>query len=74
MDKPVRVRVMREDEREERELRSYVVRALASDMINAMPGSINSQHPDEVKHPVDPQQQDETMQWSHQQQDQTGPR
>lgn len=67
MDKPVRAQLMREDEREERELRSYVAHSLANDMINSMPGSASAQRPDEVKRPVDPQE--ETMQWSPQQND-----
>lgn len=74
MDKPVRARLMREDEREERELRSYVAHSLANDMINSMPGAANGQRPDEVKHPVEPQQQEEAMQWSEQHMDQSGRR
>jgi hypothetical protein len=65
---------MREDEREEKELRSYVAHSLANDMINSMPGPADGQHPDEVKHHVDPQQEGETMQWSQQPTDQSGRR
>lgn len=72
MDKPVRAQLMREDEKEERELRSYVAHSLANDMIHSMPGSAGAQRPDEVKRPVD--HQEETMQWSPQQNDQSGRR
>ena len=65
---------MREDEREERELRSFVAHSLANDMISSMPGSASSQPTDEVKHPVTPQQEDEAMQWSSQHMDQSGRR
>ncbi|KIX95920.1 uncharacterized protein Z520_08175 [Fonsecaea multimorphosa CBS 102226] len=71
MDKHVRHQLMREDEREERELRSYVAQSLTSDMINSMPGSVNADRPDEVKHPVDRQQE---VQWPQQQMDQSGRR
>ncbi|KIW96667.1 uncharacterized protein Z519_02058 [Cladophialophora bantiana CBS 173.52] len=73
MDKHVRNQLMREDEREERELRSYVAQSLASDMINSMPGPINAERPDEVKHPVD-RQQEVAVQWSQQHMDQSGHR
>lgn len=66
---------MREDEREERELRSYAAHSLANDMMSSMPGTANGQRPDEVKHPVtSPQQQDEAMQWSQHSTDQSGRR
>ncbi|KAH0836158.1 hypothetical protein AYO21_04834 [Fonsecaea monophora] len=71
MDKHVRNQLMREDEREERELRSYVAQSLASDMINSIPGHVNGERPDEVKHPVDRPQE---VQWSQQQMDQSGQR
>ncbi|ETI29030.1 hypothetical protein G647_01483 [Cladophialophora carrionii CBS 160.54] len=75
MDKSVRAQLMREDEREERELRSYVAHSLANDVLNSMPGAVNPQHPDEVKRPVDPQsQQEEVSQWPQQHMDQAGRR
>lgn len=39
LDKPAQQRLRHEDEREERELQSYVAHAIAQDMLNAMPGS-----------------------------------
>lgn len=74
MDKSVRQQLMREDEREERELRSYVAQSLASDMISSMPGGINSPRGDEVKMAAE-RQQEATAQWAHQHHmDQSGPR
>jgi peptide-N4-(N-acetyl-beta-glucosaminyl)asparagine amidase len=43
MDKEVRRRLMKEDEREERELRGYVAQSLTADMINSLPGSAQAQ-------------------------------
>jgi peptide-N4-(N-acetyl-beta-glucosaminyl)asparagine amidase len=43
MDKDVRRRLMKEDEREERELRGYVAQSLTADMISSLPGSAQSQ-------------------------------
>ena len=57
---------MREDEREERELRSYAAHSLANDMINSSVGAAGALPSDEVKRPVDPQQEEEAMQWSRQ--------
>lgn len=65
MDKSVRQQLMREDDREERELRSYVAHSLANDMINSMPGGANEQRGDEVKRPVD-RQQEAAVQWAQQ--------
>ena len=62
MDKSVRHQLMREDEREERELRSYVAHSLASDMISSMPGAVNPQRGDEVKTPSE-RQQEAAAQW-----------
>ncbi|KAL2427206.1 Protein png1 [Exophiala dermatitidis] len=67
MDKSVRQKLMREDEREERELRGYVAQSLASDMLSTLPGSINAQRGDEVKNPAE-RQPEATVQWSNQQQ------
>jgi peptide-N4-(N-acetyl-beta-glucosaminyl)asparagine amidase len=41
MDKPARAQLIREDEREERELRSYVAQTLTSEMINSLPGAVS---------------------------------
>lgn len=66
-DKAVRQNLMREDEREERELRSYVAQSLASDMLSSLPGSANAQRGDEIKTPAE-RRQEATVQWSNQQQ------
>lgn len=66
LDKPVQQQLRREDEREERELQAYVMRSLAHDMINSMPGAVTPTRGDEVKTPA--QRQDTTMQWSNEQQ------
>ncbi|KIX07007.1 uncharacterized protein Z518_04983 [Rhinocladiella mackenziei CBS 650.93] len=63
MDKSVRQQLLREDEREERELRSYVVQSLASEMINSLPGAAPHQRGDEVKNPAE-RQQEAPIQWS----------
>ncbi len=65
-DKQVRQQLMREDEREERELRSFVAQSLATDMINSMPGAVNPQRGAEVKNPAD-RQQEAAVPWSNQQ-------
>ena len=72
MDKPVRTQLMREDEREERELRSYVAHSITHDMLTTIPGSVNAQDSNEVKRPVDPQQQQAASQWSQQHTEQSG--
>ncbi len=74
MEKSVRTQLMREDEREERELRSYVASSLAKEMIHSMPGAVSPQRSDEVKTPAE-RQQEAAVQWSsHQQMDHSGPR
>merc|ERR1711939_1243935 len=40
LDKPVRTRLMKEDEREERELRSFVAQSITHEMINSLPGAV----------------------------------
>ena len=40
MDKPNRAKLLREDDREERELRAYVASSVASEMISSFPGAI----------------------------------
>ncbi|KAI1906795.1 Protein png1 [Ophidiomyces ophidiicola] len=54
-------RLMKEDEREERELRGYMVQALASEINNLLPnGSVASQS-DEIKDPITTS--DDAMHW-----------
>ena len=65
MEKETRRRLMKEDEREERELRSYVAHALTSEMIHALPGSVQSE---EAKSAAERQREAaEQTQWTHQQ-------
>lgn len=72
LDKSVRTQLMREDEREERELRSYVASSLANDMIHSIPGAVNPQRSDEVKMPAGAPQE-AAVQWSsHSQMDHSG--
>lgn len=63
MDKTQRARLMKEDEREERELRGYVAQSLTSEMINSFSGAMNLQD-QEVKTPAEIQQ--EAAAWSQQ--------
>ena len=64
LDKPVRTRLMKEDEREERELRSYVAQSLTADMINSIPGG-PAPAGQEVKTPAQIEQ--ENAAWLNQQ-------
>lgn len=59
MDKSDQSRLMKEDAREDRELRSYVAKALAAQMVSTMPGAVHgnprntsSTPADEVKTPA----------------------
>jgi peptide-N4-(N-acetyl-beta-glucosaminyl)asparagine amidase len=60
MDKPDQSRLMKEDAREEKELRSYVAQALTAQMVSTMPGAVQGQSgattssspADEVKTPA----------------------
>lgn len=61
-DKPEQQRLRREDEREEKELQSYVAHSLARDMLVSMPGTnasaLQSSNDTDFKRPV--QQQEAT--------------
>ena len=59
MDKEQRRRLMREDDREERELRTYVAHSLTSEMLLSLPGSTDDRisRPGEVKTPAERQQE-----------------
>ena len=59
MDKSEQSRLMKEDAREEKELRSYVAQALTAQMVRGLPGavqgqsrSISSSNADEIKTPA----------------------
>ncbi len=64
MDKPQRARLMKEDEREERELRGYVAQSLTAEMISSIPDAANA-HGAEVKTPA--QLEQEQAAWASQQ-------
>ena len=50
IDKEVRRRLMIEDDREEKELRSYVAQSLTAEMVSSLPGArSNDNRGDEVK-------------------------
>lgn len=65
-EKEDRRKLMKEDEREERELRGYVAHALTSEMIHSLPGAVQSE---EAKLAAERQRDAaaEQAQWSHQQ-------
>ena len=64
MDKEQRRRLMREDEREEKELRGYVAQSLTEDMMNSLPTSAN---PQETK-TREQLEQEQAAAWQNQQQ------
>jgi len=43
VDKEGRRRLMREDDREEKELRSYVAQQVAEEMVNSLPGRVQGE-------------------------------
>nr|KMM69136.1 protein png1 [Coccidioides posadasii RMSCC 3488] len=61
LSKEERRRLMKEDEREERELRGYMVQALASEINNLLPNSAANSRSDEIKIPVTAA--DGTVEW-----------
>lgn len=58
MDKSQQQRLRHEDQREERELQSYVAQAITQDMLRAMPNSRIL--PEETKHAAEQQQHNDT--------------
>ncbi len=68
MEKSDRSRLMKEDAREEKELRSYVAQALTAQMVSTLPGAVQSPSiyassppADDVKTPVG--RQDASSEW-----------
>lgn len=55
LSKEERRRLVKEDEREERELRAFMAQALATEMSNLLPYNAPSGRPDEIKVPVNGQ-------------------
>ena len=64
LDKPARMRLVREDDREERELRAYVASALTSEMLSGMPGTLRESRQEGVKTPAERQDGPEVAQWA----------
>ena len=64
MDKPQRARLMKEDEREEKELRRYVAQSLTAEMLSSVPGAPAASGV-EVKTPA--QLEQEQAAWASQQ-------
>ena len=65
MEKEQRRRLMKEDEREERELRGYVAQSLTAEMIDSLPGGTGAQG-QEVKTPAQIEQEQQAA-WANQQ-------
>jgi peptide-N4-(N-acetyl-beta-glucosaminyl)asparagine amidase len=63
LDKPDRMRLVKEDDREERQLRGYVASALTSEMISSMPGAV-SESRQGVKSPAERQDGPVVAQWA----------
>jgi hypothetical protein len=59
MDKEIRRRLMREDEREERELQRFFADSVAADMIGSLPGAVTpvQQNQGDFKTPAQRQQE-----------------
>jgi len=58
MEKQLRARLLHEDDREERELRSYVAHSLTSEMLMTVPGAGGQARPsEEIKTPAERQQE-----------------
>ena len=53
LDKPDRTRLLHEDDREEKELRSYVAQALAAQMVRQMPAGVSPPMQDQAHPPAD---------------------
>lgn len=70
LSKEERRRLMKEDEREERELRAYMAQAIATEINNLLPdpnntGSNNHQNPPSDEHKTPVAVQDGTAEWLH---------
>ena len=63
MEKDIRRRLMREDDREERELQRFYADAITADMITSLPGAINPSRPGQtdIKTPTQQHQQADQM-------------
>ncbi|KAK2742507.1 peptide-N4-(N-acetyl-beta- glucosaminyl)asparagine amidase [Onygenales sp. PD_40] len=71
LSKEERRRLMKEDEREERELRCYMAQAIATEINNLLPSGLpNNARSDETKLPVS--SQNDTAEWVNPTPDQTG--
>lgn len=70
LTKPERRRLMKEDEREEKELRAYMASALAAEMNNLLPPNQQARRSDEQKTPVS--RQEAAAEWLRTRQGGTG--
>jgi peptide-N4-(N-acetyl-beta-glucosaminyl)asparagine amidase len=64
LDKPARMQLVREDDREERQLRGYVAHALTSEMISTMSGAVGESRQEGVKSPAERQDGPTVAQWA----------
>lgn len=64
LDKPARMHLVREDDREERQLRGFVATALTSEMISQMPGAVSETRQEGVKSPAERQDGPNVAQWA----------
>ena len=58
MDKAVQTRLRKEDEREERELRSFVAQSITHEMINSLPGAVNTPNGTDVVKSIEERQRE----------------
>ena len=70
LSKEERRRLMKEDEREERELRASMVQAIATEISNLLPHGPSNSRSDEVKVPV--AQQSGPAEWANSTSNETG--
>lgn len=74
LDKPARMHLVKEDDREERQLRGFVAQALTSEMISTMPGAVSETRQDGVKSPAERQDGSAVAQWAPTGHSSPGPR
>ena len=61
LSKEERRRIMKEDEREEREMRAYMAQSITAEINNLLPNATSNARPDEVKVPVT--REDGAVEW-----------
>lgn len=65
LSKEERRRIMKEDEREERELRAYMAQAIATEINNLLPGTNATSNTPSDEHKTPVAVQDGTAEWLH---------